>query len=100
MLLLGGLTVSAPALAIQHIKVLESQLANCSSDSECIVVPYIHCCGRTKRAINRKHRQIYEATKAWQSFQEPETCELMAKCPDDSAVTKAICEKKQCQLKF
>lgn len=72
----------------------------CARSSECMVVPYKHCCGKTKRAINRKYKKLYGTAKSWQSFEDAETCELMARCPDDSKVSKAVCVNKKCELKF
>jgi hypothetical protein len=80
----------------------ESEIDICEKDSDCIVVSYDHCCGSTKRAINKKYKILYFVKKDWQSFSGP--CHLMGICPDDSEVTEAICKthdgQMRCGLKY
>lgn len=83
----------------------EQELGLCTSDLDCTVVPYQHCCGSTKRAINVGYQWLYEATPEWQVYDAPE-CAMIGSCMDDSAVTVALCEFEgasdvgTCQLVF
>ncbi|GEM_PF-3620779 len=52
----------------------EADLVRCFEDADCVVVPYDHCCGATRRAIHEAHRDEYEAHPEWQAFSEPEAC--------------------------
>ena len=79
--------------------VTEEGLAICEKSSDCIVVPYRHCCGSSKRAINKKHRALYESTAAWQKFDDPGKCALMGACMSDKDMTEAECLGKRCQLR-
>ena len=83
-------------------EVEEQDLSTCRNDSDCIVVPYEHCCGSTKRAINEKYLNIYNSNPEWQVYNG--SCHLMGVCADDSYVTEAICEKQddvmRCELKY
>jgi len=74
-------------------------LARCESDGDCIIVPYDHCCGATKRAINREHEEAYNQHPEWQSYHEDDCSELGA-CQDDSAITEARCDNSVCQTNF
>lgn len=83
--------------------VKESEIDICKQNSDCIVVPYDHCCGSTKRAINKKYKTIYFTKPSWQKFIGP--CHLMGICPNDSKVTEATCEnyddnQMKCKLKY
>lgn len=81
----------------------EADLVRCGEDSDCIVVPYDHCCGATRRAINESYLDEYEARPDWQSFSDPEACAEMDECLDDSEVTSASCvgaPDGSCQLVF
>lgn len=76
---------------------------HCSRDSDCILVPYRHCCGSTQKAINKRYKAVYEANPAWQKFDDPAKCALMGMCPSDKGVTKAACVGHpimHCELKF
>lgn len=90
---------AAPKTAAKPV-ITESLIDNCEKTTDCVIVPYKHCCGKTKRAINKKYAELYSKTKNWHSFDDPETCEIMAPCPDDSEVTKAACVNKKCGLSF
>ncbi len=78
----------------------EADLAVCHYTSECIVVPYSHCCGATKRAINMAHLSAYESRPDWQVFDDPGVCAVIGVCPDDRAVTHATCVDGQCTLVY
>jgi len=81
----------------------EEDLVRCLEDADCVVVPYDHCCGATRRAINEAYRDEYEAHPEWQSFSDPEACAEMDMCLDDSDVTSASClgaPDGSCQLVF
>ncbi len=81
----------------------EEKLSHCSTDADCIVVPYRHCCGSSKRAINRRHLKAFEANPSWRKFDDPGQCALMGMCPSDKAVTKAVCGGhpiRSCELKY
>lgn len=96
--LVASLMFSAPAFA--DSPVLEAQIDLCAVASDCVIVPYQHCCGRTKRAIHRQYRKLYEATPAWQRFNDAEPCAVMGICAPDGALTGVSCEgqPKRCQL--
>lgn len=81
-------------------EVTQAELADCGSDADCTVVPYAHCCGATKRAINADFVDAYEAHPEWQRFDDPATCAVVGVCADDSAVTEARCEAGACALVF
>ena len=76
----------------------ESNLAECLPGDVCVVVPYSHCCGATKRAINLQSVDAYYSHPAWQIYDGP--CEMIGICRDDRAVTEAVCELGQCQMVF
>lgn len=86
------------------LPVVEQDLGLCEIDSDCLIVPYKHCCGTTKRAINQKWSDIYYGHPEWQKFSNPTICAVIGRCQDDSAVTKATCEPdgpvRRCRLKF
>jgi hypothetical protein len=86
-----------------YTNVKESEIDICEQSSDCVVVPYDHCCGSTKRAINKKYKTLYITKPSWQKFMDS-GCHLMGICPDDSKVTEAFCEKydnqMKCRLKF
>lgn len=75
-------------------KVTEAELSLCEKDADCVVVAYHHCCGQTKRAINQRHRDLYEKTPAWRSFNDPATCSVMGLCPSDATLTTARCKSE------
>ncbi len=81
----------------------EADLGECRSSSDCIVVPYAHCCGATKRAINRLFLEEYHQHPDWQSFGG--SCVALGVCRDDSRVTTATCKDAlngsgRCELVF
>jgi hypothetical protein len=81
----------------------EADLGECRSSSDCIVVPYAHCCGATKRAVNRLYLEEYHQHPEWQSFSG--SCVAMGVCRDDSQVTAATCQDAfdgsgRCELVF
>ena len=75
-----------------------ADLAVCEKNSDCIVVPYSHCCRSTRRAINRRYEVEYSKHKEWQSFNDPEQCALMGACPDDKHINKVRCRYNRCEL--
>lgn len=88
-----------PALAA----VGEDELVQCKTSSDCIVVPYKHCCGSTKRAINKKHKLLYESKPEWQKFNDESKCAMIGMCASDKAVSDAECVGEtvlRCVLKF
>lgn len=74
-------------------------LSSCTQDAECVVVPYKHCCGSTKRAINKNQLESYNSHPEWQVFDGPD-CAAIGVCAPDANVTTAECQKGQCQLIF
>lgn len=70
----------------------ENDLAFCQRDSDCLVVPYSHCCGLTKTAINERFLDAYNNHPEWQVFNDPATCAVIGVCPDDTNVKNAVCE--------
>ena len=81
-------------------KVSEGEITKCVTDNDCIVVPYRHCCGASKRAINRKFQRLYQKTAGWQKFNDLSVCAVIGVCRDDSAVKAARCSEGQCELQF
>lgn len=94
------------------VEIKEQELNVCEADTDCILVSYRHCCGLTKRAINKKYEALYKSRPELQKFNDPETCAVIGRCPDDSKITKTICQnitsavssdtvsEKRCTLKF
>jgi hypothetical protein len=80
--------------------ITEADLPLCLFTSDCIVVPYSHCCGATKRAINATYLSAYESHPEWQVFADPSVCAVIGVCPDDSAVTSATCADGLCALVY
>lgn len=81
--------LSSPAVPENGIS--EADIDLCGCDDECIVVPHSHCCGSSKRAINRKYLARYEEAPDWQSFHDPGLCAMIGVCRDDSRVESAVC---------
>jgi hypothetical protein len=80
--------------------ITEDDLGNCISATDCIVVPYAHCCGATKRAINGAYLDAYDSHPEWHVFTDPGVCAIIGICPDDSAVTSATCVDGRCALVY
>jgi hypothetical protein len=78
----------------------EADLAVCTVSAACVVVPYTHCCGATKRAINGAYLSAYLSHPEWQVFAEPGACAVIGMCPDDRAVTSATCADGFCALVY
>ncbi len=76
----------------------------CDNDTDCIIVPYQHCCGSTKKAINKMYLKHYEEHPEWQTFKNPIVCQMMGFCPEDTDVEKSSCQTvesaKRCRLVF
>ncbi len=88
---------------VDPARISQSDLALCQQDSDCVVVPYDHCCGATKSAINQRYLDVYNDHPEWQSFNDPATCAVIGICPDDSAIDTALCQGSPlgtCQLDF
>lgn len=94
------LGISVNTFATKPLAAKEADIGQCQKDSDCIIVPYRHCCGATKKAINRKFLEIYKKTPVWQKFDDPETCAVAGICRSDEKVKEAQCEAGQCQLRF
>jgi hypothetical protein len=83
----------------------EKQLAKgCTENTDCMVVDYSHCCGSTKRAINKKYLDAYESHPEWQTF-NGSLCAVMGMCRPDQNVKTAVCEEysngdKECALEY
>lgn len=84
--------------------VKEEDIDLCNEDSDCIIVKYSHCCGLTKKAINKNFADEYYKHENWQKFDDPEVCSIIGRCPDDSKVNSTECKdmdgKKRCSLKY
>ena len=76
----------------------EEEIEICKNNSDCIVVPYRHCCGLTKRAINKKYKKLYESTPEWQVFYGP-ICNVIGRCASDAHINAALCRSYVCVLK-
>lgn len=85
-------------VSLQSFAVVEADLGKCEKNSDCVIVPYSHCCGSTKRAINKKYLKDYEKRPSWQKFDESSTCATIGICASDENVKKTKCEAGQCQL--
>lgn len=78
--------------------VLEEDIVKCEKNSDCVIVPYRHCCGATKRAINKKFLDLYNKSPEWQKFDNPQICAVAGVCLSDDKVKDAKCEAGRCQL--
>lgn len=83
---------------LQSFAVKEADLGKCEKNSDCIIVPFSHCCGSTKAAINKKYLKDYQKNPAWQKFDNPSTCAVIGMCAPDKDINKTKCEAGQCQL--
>lgn len=92
--------VSTLALSINVFAAKESEITQCKKDSDCMIVPYRHCCGATKKAIGKKFLEDYNKNKSWQKFDNPKICAVAGVCMSDEKVKDAKCEAGQCQLRF
>jgi hypothetical protein len=81
-------------------EVQEQDIVACEASSECVLVPYSHCCGATKRGINRRYRALYEARPEWQSYAQPEVCATLGQCFPDTALHASRCVENRCQPAF
>ncbi|MBN2192136.1 MAG: hypothetical protein JW751_04915 [Polyangiaceae bacterium] len=52
---------------------------------------YAHCCGSTRRASNGVLESAYSAHPEWQSYDDPDACAVIGRCPDDSMMSAATC---------
>ena len=84
--------------------VTEQDLSLCEVDSDCLIVPYKHCCGTTKRAINQKWSDVYYGHPEWQTFDNKTLCAVIGQCPSDAYIATSTCEVdgsvRRCRLKF
>lgn len=80
--------------------VTEKDLDLCVQDKDCIIVPHNHCCGSTKKAVNRDYLDIYNSHPEWQKFDDGYVCARIGICPDDSNVNSARCEDARCVLVY
>ncbi|TSC83505.1 MAG: hypothetical protein G01um101416_1238 [Microgenomates group bacterium Gr01-1014_16] len=90
-------TAQEPAPTTNDVK--EEDIVKCVKDSDCLVVPYNHCCGASKKAINKKYESLYFSKPEWQSFNDQSVCSRIGLCPPDNFVTEAICSDNYCNLK-
>jgi hypothetical protein len=79
---------------------MESDINVCLDNVDCIVVPYSHCCGSTKRAIHARFLDAYNAHPEWQVFNDPGPCAVIGACRSDSEVTEARCNNGFCSLVY
>ena len=81
-----------------------ADLTACKQDADCVIVPYSHCCGSTKRAINKADLSSYNAHPEWQKFDNAAQCAVMGACVPDKDITNVRCaltagkETGTCQL--
>ena len=82
----------------------ENNLDICKFDSDCIVVDYNHCCGASKRAINKEYLVQYDNHSEWKTFNDPEICAVIGQCALDNYVSQSICKDgatgKRCVLVY
>lgn len=87
----------------EKVEITEEQISECKVNSDCIIVPYTHCCGSTKRAIHKKYESLYHSKKEWQKFDDVGSCSVMGICLSDQDIKEAYCgesnKKSACQLK-
>jgi len=86
-------------------EITENMLNMCEQDDDCIIVDHSHCCGATKKAINKIYLKEYNEHPEWQKFFNENSCALIGMCPDDSFVTQASCQQtdgnlKRCQMLY
>lgn len=90
--------------AEEILEIGQEDIDVCEVNADCIVVPYSHCCGSTKRAINKKYKTHYDRNPSWQKFDDPQVCSRIGMCRDDSQVIEAVCEASdpvsRCRLKY
>jgi len=84
-------------------KISQYMIDICEQDDDCIIVEHAHCCGSTKKAINKKYLKAYNEHPQWKSFFDETACSLIGVCPDDTHITEARCKQsdensKRCQL--
>lgn len=77
----------------------EEEIEICEKNSDCIIVPYSHCCGSTKRAINKKYKKLYNTKPEWQVLYGP-ICNVIGRCVGDDDVNTAECRGGSCRLKY
>lgn len=87
-----------PVLAPAASTTKEEDIVKCEKDADCVIVPYRHCCGATKKAINKKFLELYNKTSEWQKFDNPQICAVAGVCLSDDKVKDAQCETGRCQL--
>lgn len=75
-----------------------SDISQCEKNSDCIIVPYSHCCGSTKKAIHKKFLKDYEKYPTWQKFDNPTACATIGLCAPDTDMKKTKCVAGLCQL--
>mgnify|MGYP003971964845 CR=1 FL=1 len=80
--------------------VTNKNISSCSINKDCLIVPYNHCCGSTKRAINKKYLDEYNAHPEWQKFNDVQACSIIGQCPDDSNINKTECKNGMCNLNY
>lgn len=83
---------------LQSFAVEEADLHKCEKNNDCIIVPFKHCCGSTKAAINKKYFKDYQKNPAWQKFDNPSICAVSGVCVSDQDIKTAKCQAGQCQL--
>lgn len=85
---------------VMDSSIKEEEIEVCEKNSDCIIVPYAHCCGSTKRAINKKYKKLYESKSEWQVFYGRPICNIIGQCVGDANVNTAECREQRCGLKF
>ena len=82
----------------QESTVEEADLQRCAAGQDCVVVPYSHCCGATKKAINALYEQVYKDHSEWHVFADEDACAVIGMCAPDDDVTAAACVGNVCTL--
>ena len=92
-------TEVATCTYIAQADVTEAIISDCCEPSDCTIVPYSHCCGLSRRAININYVDAYNAEESWQSYYG-ELCATYGMCPDDSEITTVTCKEQRCVLVY
>lgn len=100
LIMVSVLLFTVNSFATKPLVTKEADITTCQKNSDCIIVSYKHCCGATKKAINKKFLAVYKSTPIWQKFDNPEICAVAGQCLSDENVKETTCEAGQCQLRY
>jgi hypothetical protein len=79
--------------------VTETLLQDCCEPNDCTIVGHNHCCGQTKKAINKAYEDVYYDTSAWHLY-KGEDCATIGMCPIDRHISTVTCRHNRCELVY